>query len=209
MKLRGPFFWNRTFTPLVALYPNPLPGRERELSWIVAAFLALAASGCGYHMSGFGENDASFHNKTLYRDDVRTVAVPIFTNRTLYPGVEMPLTKAVINQLEAQSPYKVVPQERADTILEGEITGVRISTTSNNRVSAVPQEQIYSLIVKFTWRDLRNGQIYTQQTGFEQTAPYYPTLAEDRWVGEQQNIERMALAIVQDLQADWGTGKGK
>ncbi|MDB5174546.1 MAG: hypothetical protein JWO87_2837 [Phycisphaerales bacterium] len=176
-------------------------------AWIIPALLALATSGCGYHMSGVGESDASFHNKTLYRDDVRTVAVPIFSNRTRYTGIEMPLSKAVINQLEAQSPYKVVPQERADTILEGEITGVRISTTSNNRVSAVPQEQIYSLIVKFTWRDLRNGQIYTQRTNFEQTAPYYPTLAEDRWVGEQQNVERLALAIVQELQAEWGTGK--
>jgi hypothetical protein len=168
---------------------------------------ALFMAGCGYHMSGIGENDASFNGKTLYRDDVKTVSVPIFTNRTKYTGVEMPLSKAVINQLESQSPYKIAPQGRADSILEGEITGVRIATSSNNRVSAVPQEQIYSLIVKFTWRDLRSGQIYTQRTSFEQTAPYYPTLGEDRWVGEQQNIERLALAIVQELQADWGTGK--
>jgi predicted dehydrogenase len=38
---------------------------------------------------------------------------------------------------------------------------------------------------------------------FEQTATYYPTLSEGRFIGSQQNVERLALAIVQEMQADW------
>ncbi|HZK81000.1 MAG TPA: LptE family protein [Humisphaera sp.] len=168
----------------------------------------VALGGCGYHLSGNAENDPGYKWHTLYRDDVHTVAVPIFGNRTFYQGAEFRLTKSIIGQLESQSPYKVVPKERADTILEGEITGARLRTVSNNNVSAVPQEQIYQLVVRFTWRDLRTGKILAQRDDFEQTAPFYPTLREDQFIGEQLNIERLSLAIVEELQADWGTKTG-
>ena len=167
--------------------------------------MALPLAGCGYHLANAGDPDPTFKWPTLYRSDVHTVAVPTFVNRTFAQGVEFKLTKAIVGQLESQSPYKVVPRERADTILEGEITGARWHTVSNSRVSAVPQEQIYSIIVRFTWRDLRTGKILAHRHDYEQTAPFYPTLGEDPFVGEQANIERLALAIVQELQADWGT----
>ena len=35
------------------------------------------------------------------------------------------------------------------------------------------------------------------------TASFYPTLGEGRFTGTQQATERLALAIVQELQADW------
>lgn len=175
------------------------------LAIVALALLATSLAGCGYHLSGVGENDANYKWHTLYRDDVKTVAVPIFANRTFSQGVEFRLTKAVINQLEAQSPYKVAPKERADTILEGEVTRTRLRTISNNRVSATPQEQLFAITVRFTWRDLRSGRVLVERRDFEQTAPFYPTLGEDPFVGEQENIERLALAIVQELQADWGT----
>lgn len=170
----------------------------------VAAFLALSLCGCGYHLSGNADAEPGYAWKTLYRDDVHTVAVPMFANNTFDQGAEFRLTKAVITKMESLSPYKVAPKERADTILEGEITSATLHTVSNNRVSGVPQEQMYLLTVRFTWRDLRTGQILVRRQDFEQSAPFYPTLGEDPFVGEQENIERLALAIVQELQADWG-----
>jgi hypothetical protein len=159
------------------------------------------STGCGYTQTG-GNSDG-YQWRSLYRDDVRTVAVPIFTNRSFRRGVEFSLTKAVINQLEAQSPYKVVPRERADTVLEGEIAAVDIKTISSSPDSGIPQEQLYRVIINFVWKDLRSGRILVERRGYEQTAPYYPTLGEGQFVGSQQNVERLALAIVQELQADW------
>ncbi len=169
----------------------------------------MSLCGCGYHLSGNADSDPGYRWHTLYRDDVHSVAVPIFANRTFFQGAEFRLTKSIINQLEAQSPYKVVPKERADTILEGEITSGRLHTVSNNAVSTVPQEQMYQLIVRFTWRDLRTGKILAQRDDFEQTAPYYPTLGEDQFIGQQVNIDRLSLAIVEELQADWGSKVAK
>ena len=185
--------------------------------------LLLALAGCGYQQSNlsadtFADSElpasttrpsdaglppaGGYKWGTLYRGDVRTVAVPIFTNRTFYRGVEFGLSKAVVNQIEAQSPYKVVPRERADSVVEGEIVRVRTRMISE-ATTALPQEQLYLLTVDFTWKDLRTGREYVRRKNFEQTAPWYPLLGEGRFVAEQQSIERLGLAIVQELQAEW------
>lgn len=164
----------------------------------------LAIGGCGYQHSGSMENaPKGYQWSTLYRGDVKTVAVPIFANRTYYRGVEFQLTEAIAKQLEAHTPYKIVSRAKADTVLEGEIIRVRVRTVSNDRISQVPQEQLYSVRVNFTWKDLRTGRILTDEKDFEQAAPYYPTLGEGQFTGEQQNVERLALAIVERLQPAW------
>jgi hypothetical protein len=180
----------------------------RQVARFGLALLACIVAGCGYIQSDYTlatatENGAGPTSRSLYRDDVRTVAVPIFTNRTFERNVEFDLSKAVVNYLESSTPYKVVPKERADTILEGEITRVDIDTVSQDASTSLPQEQLLTIRVNFTWKDLRTGRILTQRKHFDQSGTYYPTLGEGRFVGAQQNVERLAIAIVQELQADW------
>src|SRR5262249_52437056 len=112
-------------------------------------------------------------------------------------------TKAVVNQIEATTPYKVVPRERADTILEGEIMQIRVNTLSKDTHSAVPTEQLLDMTINFTWKNLHTGRILVERRGLEQTASFYPTLGEGREVGTQAATETMALQIVHELQADW------
>jgi hypothetical protein len=188
--------------------PQPPLKSLRRIA-LLATILSLA-SGCGYSASdpaagqtGATGGLAGYQWKSLYREDVRTVAVPIFSNRSFRRGVEFQLTKAIVNQLEAQSPYKVVPRDRADTVLEGEITDIFIRTYSADPRTGVPQDQFYLVRVNFTWKDLRTGKILAERRRFEQSATYYPTLGEGRFIGAQQNVERLAVAIVQELQADW------
>jgi hypothetical protein len=175
------------------------------------ALLILACSvlmcGCAYHSGApaslASTRPAGYHWSSLYRSDVRTVAVPIFASKDFNRGVEFDVSKALVNQLEAHSPYKVVPRERADTILEGEIVQMRVTTLSNDFLSATPQEQLVTVTVNFTWKDLRSGRILVERRGFEQASTYYATLGEARFYGRQQAAERVALAIVQELQSDW------
>jgi hypothetical protein len=163
---------------------------------------SLLLCGCGY--STVGDQPAGGYQwRSLYREDVKTVAVNIFANKSYYRGVEFALTKAIVNQLEAHSPYKVVPRERADTILEGEITAVHRNTVSRDSTTAVPQEQLYIIDVDFTWKNLHTGEIFVDRRNFEHTTTYYATLGEGQAVGDQQAVERLALGIVQELQADW------
>jgi hypothetical protein len=165
-------------------------------------------TGCGYHWSdnspGGMASDPDYKWSGLYRQDVKTVAVPIFANRTYYRGVEFNLTKAIANQIESRTPYKVVPKEQADTILEGEIIDAGVHTQSRSQIVGIPQEQLYYLTVNFTWKDMRTGKVLTVRHSFNQTSSYYPTLGEDQFVGSQDAVERLGLAIVEELQADWG-----
>ncbi len=188
---------------------NPLrrPARVSMFGMIgtgaILALFTLFGAGCGYSHTGSAPS-GGYEWKSLYRGDVKTVAVPIFNNRTFYRDVEFGLTKAVINQLEAQSPYKVVPRERADTILEGTIENVHVRTLSlDQRGAVIPQEQLLVLNITFTWKDLRTGKTLVERHDFEQTAPYYPTLGENQFIAQQQSEETLALAIVRELQADW------
>jgi hypothetical protein len=162
----------------------------------------LFVAGCGYTTVG-DEPSGGYQWRSLYREDVKTVAVPIFVNKDYTRGVEFSLTKAIINQLEAQTPYKVVPRERADTILEGEITSVKRDTISEDSRTAIPQEQLFIVSINFVWKDLRTGRILVERRNFEQTATYYPTLGEGQFAGSQLAVEKLALGIVQELQADW------
>src|SRR5688572_6247481 len=128
--------------------PRPRSASSRPARLPIVALLGLSSAsvtfcgGCGYQQSGSTDNAApGYEWNNLYRTDVRTVAVPIFTNKTFYRGVEFHLTKAIVSNLEAQTPYKVVPRDRADTMLEGEITKIRARTISDDRRAAIPQEQ--------------------------------------------------------------------
>jgi len=181
------------------------PGRSIfSFPAVLLATMAIAAAGCGYQHNGSMDNSNGYTMHTLYRDDVHTVAVPIFGNRTYWRGVEFSLSKAVVNELEAQTPYKVAERASADTVLDGEIEGVFVHTISNSPTTSEPQEQVYDVMVNFTWTDLRTGKILVHRQRFTQTAPYYPTLGESRFVGSQLNVERLAIAIVEEMQADWG-----
>ena len=67
----------------------------------------------------------------------------------------------------------------------------------------VPQEQSYILTVNFTWKDLRSGRILMERKNFQQAAAFYPTLREGAFVGSQEAVEKLALDIVQQMQAEW------
>lgn len=168
----------------------------------IPLLVVLPLVGCGYSTTG-SDPQGGYQWRSIYREDVRTVAVPIFATRSYHRGVEISLTNALTRQIEAQSPYKVVPRERADTIIEGEVVDVALDTVSSDINNAIPQEQLYVVTVNFTWKDLRTGRVLVDRRNFQQTTAYYPTLGEGRFVGSQQAVERLALGIVQEMQADW------
>jgi hypothetical protein len=172
---------------------------------LIATTMLLCLAGCGYSQSGGESNkqQGGYHWNSLYREDIQTVAVPIFSTKDFRRGIEFRLTEAVIKQLELHAPYKVVPKERADTILEGQVTAIQVATLSRDFQTNLPREQELVIAVDLTWKDLRTGKILLQRKNLRQDAVFHPPLGEGEFAGAQQAIERFALAIVQEMQADW------
>jgi hypothetical protein len=177
----------------------------RLLSFCVLSSAFCVLNSCGYQQQGDynAQSKNGYKWRSLYREDIQTVAVPIFQNKDFHRNVEFSLTHAIIKDIEATSPYKVVSRETADTILEGEITRVRTATISLDPKSVLPQEQVQQITVDFRWKDLRTGKILVERRAFDQTSPYYPTLGESQFIAQQDAVERLAVGIVQELQADW------
>ena len=176
---------------------------KRFILTITATLMPLISAGCGFRQTNDNSSGGGYVWHSLYREDIRTIAVPIFTNKDFHRGVEFQLTKALVNQIELQTPYKVVDRNNADTILEGEITAVRSSALSLDRHTELPQEQMLTVTVNFVWKNLHTGKILVDRKEFAQSTTYYPTLGESTYIGSQSNVEKLALAIVQQLQAPW------
>lgn len=148
-------------------------------------------------------SDSGWHWGSVYRQDIHSVAVPVFTSRDYRRGVEFQLSDALVKKIEEYTPYKVEPRERADTVLEGEIVAITPSTLSLNPYTATPQEEEYSIIVNFTWKDLRTGKVLISRQGFEQATTYFPSLGEGQYIAAQNAVERLALGIVNEMEGPW------
>lgn len=178
--------------------------RTASRGLLLTALLGLLA-GCGYQASGDFDPDVNqrYQWKSLYRTDFQTVAVPIFTTRSFDRGVETRLSSAVIKQIEQRTPYKVVARDRAETVLEGEIEDVEVNTISQSPIVVIPQEQQLTIRCSFTWKEIKTGRILVERKGFSQSVAFYPTLGEGRFVGTQDAVEKLAVAMVQQLEAEW------
>ena len=75
------------------------------------SIILCAISICGCQGYKLGSLD-------LYRPDIRTVYVPMIQSDSYRKGLGEQLTEAVVKEIEAKTPYKVVGREKADTILE-------------------------------------------------------------------------------------------
>jgi len=178
---------------------------SRLLACLLPAACCLLIAGCGYQHNGSVDSSPNSNYKwsSLYREDINTVAIPIFSNKDFRRGVEFSLSSAVVKQMEAHTPYHVAPQEKADTILEGEIVSIELTTLSADVRTNVPQQQLYLMTVNFRWKDLRSGRILMERRNFQQTAPFAGVLGEGEFIGAQTAVEKLALAIVEEMQADW------
>lgn len=153
----------------------------------------LVLAGCGYTQ------------KELYPTEVRSVAVPIFSNRSYYPGVEFDLTEALIKELELRTPYKVVGGDAADTLLQGTITQVQQRTLSWSREEGLPQEMEVRIEVDFVWKNARTGMTLQERRGFAAVGRYVPSTAvgERFSAGQHAAVQKLAADIVSALRANW------
>ena len=103
--------------------------RRRAGRAVGLVLAALVLAGCGYSTRG------------NLPDHIKTVAVPIFKNRTLEAGVDTAITSGVVNAFSSGGRVKVVPLDEADAILQGEVVAYQgaVSDTIARGQGAVSQ----------------------------------------------------------------------
>jgi hypothetical protein len=118
------------------------------------AFLLPSCAGDGRNLCIFG-----YTTQPNYDLSIHTVHVPIFKNLSFRRGVEFDLTRAVIREIEAKTPYKVVSDPcKADTELIGTIVSLDKTLLNIDPLNEVREAQTL-LTATVVWRDLRPGHI--------------------------------------------------
>lgn len=168
------------------------------LVWSAVAVVA-AATGCS------SDPSEGYSFKSSYRDDIRTIAVPIFENNTYEHGLELDLTEAIIKEIHRSTPWKVTSREMAETTLTGAITDADLRKLSTQRRSGLVQELAVDLAVRFEWREVRSGQVLVARRNFRAAEPFVPSRgAQERLeAGQRSAIDQMAKDLVAELRSSW------
>jgi hypothetical protein len=166
--------------------------RLQPVLWLTALAL-MAVGGCGYS------------HQAVYPQQYRTVAIPIFENRTFYREVEFDLKEALTKEIERRTPYKVVAESHADTVLTGSIVSIDQPLLSRRQVGGLPQELEYRIVLDVEWTDQRDGRTIRQRRGLTAVGRYIPARegGEMASVGQHHAVQNAADAIVSAMAADW------
>ncbi len=160
--------------------------------WMAISAALLALTGCGYR------SDA------LFRPGVETVYVDMFASKEFRRDLEFMLTEAVKKRIGADTPYRLVAKEKADTILTGEVLEERQAAFAPDYESRQPREKALTLAVRVQWKDLRNGRVLTDQPIQLQSVDYLTPTGETEKFAQQRVVDLLAQRIVSKMfREDW------
>lgn len=174
---------------------------RRRFCWLSMASPVAAALGCaGYHIGA----------RTLYPPDIETVFVPIIESNSYRRNLGEWLTEAVVKQIEAVTPFKVVGTNAADSELS-----CRIISDTKQMAMESPTDEGRELQVGWQvsveWLD-RKGDLVkpSQQIPMPQSlntiqdgASMFPELGQSITTANQTAIERLSRQIVSMMESPW------
>jgi len=145
--------------------------------------LGVALGGCGYTVHG-----------TL-PSHINTVAVPIFRNRTVEPAIEGFITRAVVEAFSTNGRLKVVGTDRADAILDGEITSYSIASIAFDQNANVRQYRLV-VTVNLRMRDVRHNTLLFQQNDVREQADFRVQNAVSQTISREETALRAAAVDI-------------
>jgi len=171
------------------------------------AVLLLAAA-CPAVLSGCATDPATgWTFKRPHVAGVRTVAVPIWTRaRGIYRrGLEFRVTEAVKKQIERDTEYKITSRARADTLLTGTLDSIVTRSLAGNPDTGWPREIEITLVMSFTWTDLRTGKAIRQKSNVRVAGTYLPSepFGQEFFQGFEDVANKAARRVVEHMEADW------
>lgn len=123
---------------------HPLPSAAA----LLASGLLALTSCAGYHLGGA---------KPARLAGVRSIAVPVFANRTLEPRVEVLATNATVTALSVDGTYRIAPVGRADALLEGTVDRIEYSQLRSRRFDTLrPSELGNEVVIAWALKDARD-----------------------------------------------------
>lgn len=136
--------------------------------------------------------ETGYSSESLFPEDVSSVYVKMFDNRSFYRDMEYKLTDALSKRIESQAPYKVISSgDRADTELTGYIESTHQATLSRERQTGRALEKELRLTAVVNWKDLKTGKLLIDNRSVSASASF------SRW--QNQGLEYASALAANDL----------
>ncbi len=164
---------------------------------------ALALSGCLWapYRAGTGQ---------LYPADIKTVYVPMVESESFRRGLGERLQEALCKEIELKTPYKVVGNATADSVLTARITTDQKHPVLITRNSD-PRDLQINMVVNVTWVN-RRGDLIGQSGSIPvppalvtitQSADQVPEFGQSMVTAQQEEIQKVAKQIVELMEMPW------
>jgi hypothetical protein len=131
-----------------------------------------------------------YHLGSTLKADYRSIAVPMFANKTFKPQIEAQVSNAIIKRLQQDGALRIESTENADVIVRGQIVKYdRNELRSLERETGTPREFRIRIDVMVEALDRRSGEHVLRPTRITGTA--------DTFIGtDLQSAELQALPLV-------------
>ncbi len=148
--------------------------------------------------------------RTLYAPDVDTVYVPMIESDSFRRDLGERLTEAVIKEIELRTPFKVVGNPDADSILSARLVSDTKRITLENQ-NDDPRVLEMGMVVEVTWLNRRRQPLRLpasialppELVTMSQVSNLVPEAGQSTVTAQQQAIGRLAQQIVSAMEEPW------
>lgn len=154
---------------------------------VILFLLVITVNGCGYRIG------------SLLPADLKTIAVPIFKNKTPEPGLDVPVTEGIIQELIFDGTLEVVEEDDADTLLIGEIISYKREPLRYD--NEVTSEYRLLIGVRLKFLDLRHKKVIWTYPAVYGDATFFVglSLPESEQTALPDVIEDLAHEVVEKV----------
>jgi hypothetical protein len=163
---------------------------------VLLVVLPVVLTGC--------DEPGGYSTEPLFSDEISTVYVKMFDNRSFERGVEYELTDALAKRIEAQTPYKVVSSiDRADSVISGYIGRANRGVLSAERETGRPLEKEIVLAATVDWKNLKTGQFLVEGKQVTASATWSEWQNQGVAYGSSLAANKLAKRIVELMETPW------
>lgn len=150
--------------------------------WMLLLLVFSLLPGCGYY---------SF--KGALPSHIQSIAIPLFDDRTAYPGVRENLTNSIIDGFISDNTLAVVDETKADVLLTGSITSINQSAATVSAGETVTEYKV-TVTVKAKAEDLETSKML-----FDRSFSQYGIMPSD---GGQEDFDNAVAEAIELIRED-------
>ena len=184
-----------------------LPRRRARLiswgliSWGLMAWVVWNGSGCAGYQLG---------SASLYRNDIRTIYIPVIRNDSWRNLLGVQLTESLQKAIQLRTPYRIVNDPSADSVLTCRVLSETKRVITEARTDD-PRAIDAKLTIQLTWVDRQNNVLMENSFVppddiaflFSQGTECVPEGGQSISTAHLRAIDRLADDIVGQMEVRW------